>query len=181
MSELVWHQTIGGNSEDAVKYGLTLRAKCGVVWVPTILGGRNEYPDVGECPNCYPVRPGYVYRCYDSDDRLIYVGCSVAPKSRLDQHRKSSWWFEQVARVRYTVYSDKDYALRKESEAIATENPRWNVRGRDRGLWTADDYRDAHRALQETGGTSSRVQKLRSEAYRRFQVDLEVEEAERSA
>src|SRR4051794_36116728 len=98
--ERMWHVPIGGDTDDAVKYGLTLKAKCGVVWVPVTADSadkRHEYPN---CPDCHKPRspritdgPTYIYRCYDEVGALIYVGCSSVPKQRMEQHRANSWWF----------------------------------------------------------------------------------------
>lgn len=96
--------------------------------------------------------PNYVYRCYDSVGRLIYVGCTVEPVRRVQSHRKNAWWGDQIARVRYTVFPDRNYALAKEREAIALEQPRWNVKGRwpyRNGAWTEQDYLDYLLAIRE--------------------------------
>lgn len=159
-----------------------LIADCGTVWIP---GQEWQTDDLPLCQRCKSAqgrplatrgprhgRPTYVYRCYDADDRLIYVGCTVSPVQRMDQHRQTSWWHEQVARTRFIVFPNRDYALSMERQAIADENPRWNVRGRDRALWTADDYRDAHFAMLKKGAAETRVHKLRLEALRRFNLDL---------
>ena len=38
----------------------------------------------------------YVYRLFDKDSRLIYVGCSYDPESRINHHRRGIWWYEQI-------------------------------------------------------------------------------------
>jgi len=175
----LFHVPVAGNSDDAVKHGLTLKAKCGLVWVPTITGGRENYPEIPDCPECHvdgpsrlPDRPHFVYRCYDRSDRLVYVGCSVAPRTRMEQHRASSWWFEQVQRIRYTVFPNKEYALHMERKAIEAENPRWNIRHRDRSEWGLGDYRDYHTALTFNGATEKRLERVRGEAQLHFGVDI---------
>lgn len=73
----------------------------------------------------YPHReqPHYVYRCYDEAGALLYIGCTYHPMQRMTQHIKRSPWFRDVAQVRFIVFPDKDYALRKEREAILNERP----------------------------------------------------------
>lgn len=39
-----------------------------------------------------------VYRMYDADERLLYVGCSVQWPIRMGQHQDKPWW-QEVARV----------------------------------------------------------------------------------
>jgi len=171
--------------DGARAFGYPLVADCGRVWIP---GEAEETKDLPICPDCEAAnaprefvsredRPHYVYRCYDGNDRLIYVGCSGMPKNRMDQHKASSWWFQQVERIRYTVFPGRTYALAMELKAIAEENPRWNIKGRDRSLWTADDYRDHHFALNVTGASEKRLNKLRVEALRRYNLELGEESA----
>lgn len=168
--------------EEARSHKWPLVSDCGIAWIP---GPAHETDALPLCPSCEaaqrraiplrfrrPTQPTYVYRHFDADGRLIYVGCTVSPPQRLEQHRQNSWWFDQVARTRMIVFPNRDYALEMERQAIAQENPRWNVRGRDRSLWTADDYRDAHFAMVRKGAAPSRINKLRSEALRRHSIDL---------
>lgn len=109
-------------------------------------------------------RPYFVYRCFDADGRLIYVGCTFDPAGRISTHRTTSWWGHQVEAVRVLVFPSKEYALAKEREAIATENPRWNTKGRwaHRALWTGDDYADYYACFTMAGnaGTSYNKQHL---------------------
>lgn len=127
-------------------------------------------------------RPTFVYRCYDAAGRLLYVGCSTNPRERLNGHRASSWWFPQVATVRNVVFPSREYALTKERQAIAEEQPRWNLKSRwpYRSLWTADDYRDYFTALVRTPnggvGTTRHLEAVANEARRRYGLRLTAEE-----
>lgn len=182
------HYRDGDNAisvDEAREHKFPLFAECGTVWIP---GSASETANLPMCPQCSArdrqgvtngvVRPHYVYRCFDAEDRLIYVGVSFSPLRRMEQHSKTSWWFDQMARTTFRVFQNREYAHMKERQAIAEENPRWNIRGRDRGLWTTDDYRDAHYALTVREADEKRLEKLRLEALRRFGVDLaENEEA----
>ena len=86
----------------------------------------------------------WVYRCYDTDGRLIYVGCTMELAKRLDTHHRSSWWADQVANVKATVHPNYAAALRIERKAIREEHPRWNVgvRWQKRTDWREDQLRD---------------------------------------
>lgn len=169
------HRTIAGDPDEAIKYGLTVMARCGLRFVPKT----TNVSGFDDCPECHapgPLRtegqPHWVYRHYDASDRLIYVGCSGAPKTRNEQHRATTWWFDQVARSRYTVYPNREYALEMERQAIAAENPKWNIRHRDRALWDADDYRDFYFLISQNGANTRRMDKVRDEAQRRYGIDL---------
>lgn len=96
--------------------------------------------------------PHFVYRCFDAEDRLLYVGCSNCPPLRLEGHESVAWWWPDFAYVRNTVYPNKEAALARERIAIFEEMPRCNVKGRwlkrdPRGDWSAQDYVDFHHAI----------------------------------
>lgn len=74
-----------------------------------------------------------VYRCYDADDRLLYIGCTWDINSRLNVHA-SSWhnpvsYVLNLRMVRHTVaeYPDKQSARKAEREAIRDEQPLLNL------------------------------------------------------
>lgn len=176
------HTVVGGDLDAARAFGLTVIAKCGKVWVPL---SRHEYrhrrynnlPECEEChsptPHRLTIDPHVVYRHFDTAGRLIYVGCTNSIKQRTDQHRKSSWWFPQVARTRVLLFPNRDYALWKEREAIGAENPRWNLKGRVRDDWTAEDYADLLYAMRQNGASEKRQVAVISEAKLRHGVDIE--------
>jgi len=69
--------------------------------------------------------PGILYRCFDADDRLLYVGVTTNPNVRMDLHRRtgrSPWWVD-VERVEHTIYADRVDALLAERAATLTEAP----------------------------------------------------------
>lgn len=128
----------------------------------------------------YRTKPHYVYRCYDVDGRLVYVGCTIDPATRVETHRKQSWWGHQIHSVRFIVFPNKDYALTREREAIGEERPRWNKKGKwnHRALWTAQDYADYHTTIVMSGGAethwnSGHLKRVIAEAKQRYGIDLE--------
>lgn len=88
--------------------------------------------------------PHHVYRCFDREGRLIYVGSSANLFSRLEQHRSSAWWSPTVAKVTATYYPNGVVARAAETRAIREEVPRWNKQGKwaGRDLWTREDWHD---------------------------------------
>lgn len=70
-----------------------------------------------------------LYRCFDADDVLLYVGISIHPTKRLQQHHRDSAWWHQVAKVTFVHGQPRPAALAAEAEAIRTEHPRFNITG----------------------------------------------------
>lgn len=73
-----------------------------------------------------------LYRFFDAEGRLLYVGIAVDFEVRREQHqKKAKWWPDQV---RYEVewLPDRASALAAELRAIQTEGPLHNVRGTGR-------------------------------------------------
>lgn len=123
--------------------------------------------------------PHYVYRCFDATGRLIYVGCTWNPTQRITQHRRGAWWGHQIVTTRVTVFPDPIYALERERQAIAEEQPRWNLKGRwqHRALWTADDYRDHYLTIVMSGNATTsynvaRLERVRRESRQRYGIDV---------
>lgn len=74
----------------------------------------------------------YLYRHYAADDTLLYVGVSLSAVYRLAQHRQTSDWFGDIARVAIEKFPSRAEALSAETKAIQTENPKHNVVKRKR-------------------------------------------------
>lgn len=67
-----------------------------------------------------------LYRLYDVDDRLLYVGISSDPPSRMQQHAADKPWWPEVADQRIEWLDSRTEALDAERLAIAGEHPRFN-------------------------------------------------------
>lgn len=89
-------------------------------------------------------QPHYVYRCYDAEGVLLYVGMTYNPPARMRQHSKKAEWFPRAVAVRFIVFPTRDYAMQKEREAIVLERPEFNKAHRDWQPWRVglvnDDY-----------------------------------------
>lgn len=68
-----------------------------------------------------------LYRAFDQNGTLLYVGISLDTLRRLTQHRTSSAWFSDYRRLTRETFATREIALAKEAEAIRTERPVWNV------------------------------------------------------
>jgi hypothetical protein len=69
-----------------------------------------------------------LYRHFDINGRLLYVGISLNAAARLSQHRTSKW-FNEIASVTVEHFDDAQAAKRAEGEAIFKELPLYNVAG----------------------------------------------------
>lgn len=65
-----------------------------------------------------------LYRFYDEQDTLLYVGCSVNPFSRFASHRDKER--ERVRHMEIEWFQSKASALKAEAIAIRREKPLWN-------------------------------------------------------
>lgn len=69
-----------------------------------------------------------VYRCYDRDGALLYIGATGNLAKRLDKHRGSSVWHPRIARVESEPFPSLQAALAAERSAIREEQPPYNIR-----------------------------------------------------
>lgn len=100
--------------------------------------------------------PHYVYRMYDEDGRLLYVGISKTLATRLTQHHRDKPWADEIASVTGKRYATRDAARAAEIDAIHKENPRYNIQDRAKtmdwgetaaSLWGQMDAKDRDEAI----------------------------------
>lgn len=72
------------------------------------------------------MRKAYVYKFYDKNDLLLYVGCSLDLLTRIAGHQSSSKWFKKVKTIRIETFSDKKTARKKERNLIESLQPKHN-------------------------------------------------------
>ncbi len=75
--------------------------------------------------------PHAVYRLFDKDAQLLYIGCSAHLKSRMQQHKCSKPWAPDIYIIRLEWFPDEILARRAEAAAIISEQPRYNLRCTD--------------------------------------------------
>jgi hypothetical protein len=68
-----------------------------------------------------------LYRHFDKDGKLLYVGISLKWTSRTKEHQRSSSWFSQVSSITLQHFETLREALEAEKVAIMSENPVCNV------------------------------------------------------
>jgi len=72
-------------------------------------------------------KPTQLYRHYDKDDNLLYVGISLSAYARLSQHKLHSEWAKESAKMTIENFNNRNDALRAEKNAIEIEKPRFNL------------------------------------------------------
>ena len=68
-----------------------------------------------------------LYRHYDSDNTLLYVGISYDVFKRTRQHAKHSNWHKEISRIDVEAFDTRDEALDAETVAIQSELPKYNI------------------------------------------------------
>ena len=63
-----------------------------------------------------------LYRHFDENGALLYVGISLSAVQRLIQHEKSDW-FDEISNVTIESFATRELALLAEKEAIKKELP----------------------------------------------------------
>ena len=65
----------------------------------------------------------WLYRMYDAEDTLLYVGLSRYPFDRFYQHSLTKSWFDNVRRITCEWFKDGYDGLASERKAIVSEKP----------------------------------------------------------
>ncbi|WP_049566820.1 GIY-YIG nuclease family protein [Streptomyces sp. SBT349] len=71
--------------------------------------------------------PTTLYRLYDAEGVLLYVGITANREQRWEGHRRSSSWWKQVARKELSSYPSRKLAVIAERNAVRKELPVHNV------------------------------------------------------
>jgi hypothetical protein len=67
-----------------------------------------------------------LYRHFNGEGRLLYVGISCNLAARTNMHCLYSYWFGEVARIDVEHHPNRPRAERAEAIAIRDENPLYN-------------------------------------------------------
>jgi hypothetical protein len=68
-----------------------------------------------------------LYRHFDHDGRLLYVGISLSAVTRTAQHRSRAPWFSQITRIEIEWHKSRSAAALAEKRAIKAERPLYNI------------------------------------------------------
>lgn len=67
-----------------------------------------------------------LYRYFDSEGQLLYVGITGNQLKRQSQHRRTAVWFDQIASAKFQHFDTREAAFSAEVEAIQQEKPIFN-------------------------------------------------------
>jgi hypothetical protein len=119
--------------------------------------------------------PTHLYRHYDADGVLLYVGISTSAAGRLKGHGRNAKWFDRIAVITVDRYPTRKKAEIAEDLAIAHEKPFYNIRrmsgAPDYDPWDPDENRvRTARTLRHIRESRDQV---RSERRSRLKKEIE--------
>lgn len=77
-----------------------------------------------------PGEPTTVYRFYDADDKLLYVGITKNLPRRLAAHTKTKEWWLNVASIKLEHFKNRESARLREKTYTMFLNPEHNKQDR---------------------------------------------------
>ncbi len=80
-------------------------------------------PSTSQSPSVF-----VLYRFYNEDDSLLYVGLTRDPSRRISQHAGDKSWWTNVSRIEIAHFDSLEELRSAERDAITTEKPVHNVR-----------------------------------------------------
>jgi len=83
-----------------------------------------------------------LYRHFDSEDNLLYIGISINAVNRLSGHQKISSWYKNIAQMKIENYPTRQELEESEIKAIQDENPLHNIirYNGEQGKFEGDGY-----------------------------------------
>lgn len=79
-----------------------------------------------------------LYRYFDKEGDLLYIGISLNSVARQAQHKMASFWYKEAVRVEIERHGSREDALLAERTAIKEEGPKHNIQ--HNGFDKAEDY-----------------------------------------
>lgn len=67
-----------------------------------------------------------LYRYYDADGNLLYVGISISAIGRAAQHKLQAAWWHDAVRIEIEKHPNREAAMQAEVQAIRSECPLHN-------------------------------------------------------
>lgn len=73
------------------------------------------------------MKPSRLYRYFNAEDELLYIGISLCAFTRLRQHIGIDEWAGQITKVTIEHFANRSAALQAERKAIREEKPKYNI------------------------------------------------------
>jgi len=67
-----------------------------------------------------------LYRHFDAEGRLLYVGISLSAVERLKQHVARAGWSAEIVSITVETHPDREAAMKAERRAVEQERPLYN-------------------------------------------------------
>jgi len=83
---------------------------------------------MSDSPNLDEI-PVALYRFFDADNELLYVGITINPSARFAKHRAVAAWWSAADHKTITWFDTREDAVKAELAAIRSESPRYNLAG----------------------------------------------------
>lgn len=93
-------------------------------------------------------KPHYIYRVYDAEDVLLYVGVTFSVGRRMCEHERLSPWHRFAVRVETDGPFEREVAYGREARTIRELRPVFNDRSND--AWRQGAYLDSHVPDEQT-------------------------------
>jgi Homeodomain-like domain len=127
--------------------------ECGTFYVPR-RDGQPCCSDECSIAFLYPApdpEQTHLYRYFDKDGRLLYVGISIHAILRHAQHRCDSDWFDKATNMSWESFPNREAAEAAEIAAIKAEKPLYNIAHRltENTRWEMIKMREAGTTLAE--------------------------------
>jgi excisionase family DNA binding protein len=81
-----------------------------------------------------------LYRHYDAEGKLLYVGISLSAVKRLSEHMKEACWADKIVKVEIETFETREKALDAETNAIQTESPTHNIKKRKKPFLITEKF-----------------------------------------
>ena len=98
-------------------------------------------------------KPTSLYRHYNKDDQLLYIGVSLSAYARLSQHKANSEWAKSSVKMTTETFDNREDALKAEKNAIINECPLFNVTHKIQEVDVEIANKEILAAYIECGGT----------------------------
>ena len=89
----------------------------------------------------------FLYRHFDKDSTLLYVGVSLSAVHRLSQHKTHSGWFENISRVEIEKHDSRELSIVAETEAIIREKPLHNIMKKNQKIPAVKQIKEVVKSL----------------------------------
>ena len=89
-----------------------------------------------------------VYKFYDDEQNLLYVGISLNVFARLSQHKRDKDWWDEITNIKVQHTDTREDALDLEARLIKDEEPKYNI-AMNNGIYIEVDKEAQLRKLAE--------------------------------